>query len=86
MRVAKLIGYEQCDFTGADGITVKCKKLYIGLPLSGQNGAGMRVITLFATDKKIGENLQLPVGQDVYVDYSWDNRRKKYRFHGISTK
>lgn len=84
--MAKLIGYEQVDFKGNDGEIIKCKKLYIGLPLGSPNSAGMRVITLFASDKKIGENVQLPVGEEVYVDYSWDDRRKKYRFHAISSK
>lgn len=83
--MAKLVGYEQSDFVGEDGTTIKCKKLYIGLPLSGQNGAGMRVITLFASERKLA-NATLSVGEDVSVDYSWDAKRKKYRFHSITTK
>lgn len=83
--MAKLVGYEQADFTTMDGTVVKCKKLYIGLPLSGPDNAGMRVITLFASERKLA-NAELPIDEEVYVDYSWDAKRKKYRFHGITSQ
>jgi len=84
--MAQLIGYKRENFRGDSGAIITGYTLYVGLPLQDDDSAGMQVLRLYASDKKIGSNCDLAnmVGKDVYVSYGWDTKRHKFRFYGIA--
>lgn len=70
--MAKLIGYQQCNFTAKDGTQVKGVNVYLEEPIIG-NGKGLSTEKVYLSESKMAKmniDIEALIGKEVRLSFN----------------